>query len=95
MPGVYDSSGVLRGLVIKWGQQWVPLIQTSPLKKDKHEHHWVVGFGEKDISCIVTRGTEHPAIFPHPVITCFPLRIPLSNLDSHLGPHEEEYGASF
>ena len=80
---------------MQWSHRWVPLHQSSLVRKDKHEHYWVVGFGDTELSCIITKGADKfPPTLPRPVISCISLKMPLLQVESYLGTLEEGLRAS-
>jgi len=65
IPATYDSEGVGRILVKHLDYQWIPVIDTSNLNKNKDEDfitnqlsetkYWAVGMTEKHLLCVILK----------------------------------------
>ena len=56
-PITYDSSGVLRVLVMNWDGAWVPVLDVNrlPGKDKREESYWPVGVSESEFICVVCK----------------------------------------
>lgn len=90
-PYIYDSDGVLLTL-LRWrtnGQaRWVPMLDTKCLSRraggGKQESYWPVSVsqdadGKHVFHCMIIKGSEKYPTNPPPMLSEFPLEIPLSS----------------
>jgi chromosome transmission fidelity protein 4 len=85
-PCIYDSTGTLLVLAHwrKPGQaKWVPLLDTSLLDRladgGKQETYWPVAVDGGRFHCIILKGEEKHPYFPHPLLSDFEFKMPLSS----------------
>ena len=84
-PCIYDSAGVLLPC-LHWrtpGQaKWVPLLDTRALERlasgRKDESYWPVAVADERFHCIILKGGDKHPHFPSPLLTDFPLRVPVA-----------------
>lgn len=90
-PYIYDSDGVLLTL-LHWrtnGQaRWVPMLDTKCLSRraggGKQESYWPVSVSQDEngkhvFSCMIIKGSEKYPSNPPPMLSEFPLEVPLSS----------------
>jgi len=90
-PYIYDSEGVLLTL-LHWrssGQaRWVPMLDTRLLERraggGKEERYWPVAVAhsannQPQFHCFILKGAEESPYWPMPVLSEFPLSIPLTS----------------
>jgi hypothetical protein len=76
-----DTSGVFSMLTAlgpgsnSW--RWVPSLEIEKFKKSAGHKYWPVTIMENKLAYVLLSGENKPAIYPEPVITTQPLRIPL------------------
>jgi hypothetical protein len=76
-----DTSGVFSMLTAlgpgsnSW--HWVPSLEIEKFKKSAGHKYWPVTIMENKLAYVLLSGENKPAIYPEPVITTQPLRIPL------------------
>ncbi|ORX33707.1 WD40 repeat-like protein [Piromyces finnis] len=99
IPATYDSEGVGRILVKHLDYQWIPVIDTSFLNKNKDGDsiakqfndttYWAVGMTEKHLLCVILKGSDHYLQFQKPIVSEINLKVPLLQLDTQDGMIEE------
>jgi len=99
IPATYDSEGVGRILVKHLDYQWIPVIDTSNLNKNKDEDfitnqlsetkYWAVGMTEKHLLCVILKGSDHYLQFQKPIVSEINLQVPFLQLETQDGMLEE------
>ncbi|ORX76493.1 WD40 repeat-like protein [Anaeromyces robustus] len=100
IPATYDSEGVGRILVKHLDYQWIPVIDTSYLNKNKESDtianqfneitYWAVGMTEKHLLCVILKGSDHYLQFQKPIVSEINLQTPLLQLETQDGMLEEK-----
>jgi len=76
---VMDSQGYVSGLFEASGWQWVPLLDTVPLKKARNDVFWPVScIGGKFVCVPLRGGNEHPEVLRRPITTVLSYRMPIA-----------------
>ncbi|CAI6330295.1 unnamed protein product [Periconia digitata] len=102
-PYIYDSDGVLLTL-LRWrntGQaRWVPMLDTRNLSRrvggGKEETYWPVGVqtdenNNRVFECFIVKGSERYPTNPPPLLSQFPLEIPISSSNEDASANELEH----
>ncbi|CAG2119159.1 unnamed protein product, partial [Medioppia subpectinata] len=92
-PCVADLDGIVRIFTTGVGNTWVPIASTKDNAKGKSDNFFIIGLSEiqNQIRCIFCKGSRYPATVPKPSVTLLPLQLPLCEMFTAKGKHEEEH----
>ncbi|KAL5259164.1 hypothetical protein ACHWQZ_G009576 [Mnemiopsis leidyi] len=82
LPLVYDSEGVMRGLLPQGNLMWVPLSDLKVGKRNLSDTYWVVSASDDAIKCVLCKGVTYPGIAPRPILSIVPHTVPLCDSGS-------------
>lgn len=90
IPSIYDVNGILKACLVNENFQWLPVLDTRPLRKGRTDYYWPVSWNDSSLTAVICKaGERHPG-FPRPILSEFPLSMPALNLDTPVGKLEEE-----
>ncbi|XP_006818558.1 WD repeat and HMG-box DNA-binding protein 1-like [Saccoglossus kowalevskii] len=94
-PVSVDSSGVVR-MLNRSLLSWTPVANTKTQCKSRSDNYWVIGVHENPLQlrCILCKGSRFPATLPRPTVSILQFQIPLCEMTTDKGKHEEEYWRS-
>lgn len=92
MLSTYDSAGVVRVMMEHKGWQWMPVLETVPLRKAATDSHWVVGVTAEHVMAVICRaGRSDPLpTNPRPFIDAIPIQVPLVLQDEQTAALEHD-----
>ena len=61
-PQVYDSEGVMRGLLPQGNLMWVPLSDLKVGKRNLSDTYWVVSASDDAIKCVLCKGKSRDTL---------------------------------
>jgi hypothetical protein len=77
---IVDSYGMVSMLMKPLGWQWMPVLDVNRVKKDPSHVWWPIGVRKDKLSYVQLSGESRPLIYPQPVVTAKPLRIPIAEV---------------
>ena len=83
---MYDSEGVMRGLLPQGNLMWVPLSDLKVGKRNLSDTYWVVSASDEAIKCVLCKGKKRE--------TCLSVRTLRNNIYCGHG-QSSEYGDLF
>jgi chromosome transmission fidelity protein 4 len=73
-----DSAGVVRLRSGAFGGSWTPVFSSAAARSGEAERHWVVGVTSVEVYAVVVKAPDAaPAVAPRPVLSLFPLCVPI------------------
>jgi chromosome transmission fidelity protein 4 len=73
-----DSAGVVRLRSGEYGGAWTPVFSSAAARSGDAERHWVVGVTSVEVYAVVVKAPDTaPAVAPRPVLSLFPLAVPI------------------
>ncbi len=76
---ILDSAGMLSILMNSMGWQWLPALDVERVKKSPDHTFWPIAVRKDKFAYVLLNGESRPAIYPQPVVTTKPLRIPVAD----------------
>ena len=92
---MFDTNGVLFTLSPVDLKQWIPVLETAPLRKSKKELHWPVGVSTSRFHYVLCKGLTRedrvPRTRPKPLLGAIDFNVPVVNVRGATAGTEQEF----